>query len=132
MGLVCDQGAMVQGFSRLTFGEGGGGGGTGAGGRLLHAPRKLRDCAAEWPALGTSPASLSSTIILRLYCSRRLMASAADRSFDLLVLGGGSGGLGCARRAASYGARVAIVEQGPLGGTCTDRRRCSIVAPPFI
>ncbi|SPQ99414.1 Glutathione reductase [Plasmodiophora brassicae] len=48
------------------------------------------------------------------------MASAADRSFDLLVLGGGSGGLGCARRAASYGARVAIVEQGPLGGTCVN------------
>ncbi len=30
--------------------------------------------------------------------------------FDLIVLGAGSGGLAAAKRAASYGARVAIVE----------------------
>jgi len=39
-------------------------------------------------------------------------------SLDLLVIGGGSGGLATARRAASYGAKVAIVEMGRLGGTC--------------
>uniref|UniRef100_A0A8C4R4P8 Glutathione reductase, mitochondrial n=2 Tax=Eptatretus burgeri TaxID=7764 RepID=A0A8C4R4P8_EPTBU len=39
------------------------------------------------------------------------------RAFDLLVLGGGSGGLACARRAAELGARTALVERGPLGGT---------------
>jgi glutathione reductase (NADPH) len=38
--------------------------------------------------------------------------------FDLVVLGGGSGGLACALRAAKHGARVALVEPGPLGGTC--------------
>lgn len=43
--------------------------------------------------------------------------AAADR-FDLVVLGGGSGGLACALRAAKHGARVALVEPGPLGGTC--------------
>jgi glutathione reductase (NADPH) len=40
--------------------------------------------------------------------------------FDLLVVGGGSGGLSCAQRAADYGARVALVEPGRLGGTCVN------------
>lgn len=42
------------------------------------------------------------------------------QKFDLLVIGAGSGGLGCARRAASYGAKVAIFEKGDLGGTCVN------------
>jgi len=33
--------------------------------------------------------------------------------FDFIVLGGGSGGSACARRAAEYGARVCIVDRGP-------------------
>ena len=40
--------------------------------------------------------------------------------FDLLVLGAGSGGVRAARRAAASGARVAVVEHGPLGGTCVN------------
>jgi glutathione reductase (NADPH) len=40
--------------------------------------------------------------------------------YDLLVIGGGSGGLAHAQRAAEYGARVAVVEYGPLGGTCVN------------
>jgi glutathione reductase (NADPH) len=42
------------------------------------------------------------------------------QSFDYLVIGGGSGGLASARRAAEYGARVALVESGRLGGTCVN------------
>ena len=38
--------------------------------------------------------------------------------FDLIVIGAGSGGIATARRAASYGAGVAIIESGRLGGTC--------------
>ena len=41
-------------------------------------------------------------------------------SYDFIVLGGGSGGLGAAQRAAEYGARVAVVEPGRLGGTCVN------------
>ncbi len=41
--------------------------------------------------------------------------------FDLLVLGAGSGGLAAAKRAASYGARVAIAEGDRVGGTCVIR-----------
>jgi glutathione reductase (NADPH) len=40
--------------------------------------------------------------------------------FDLIVLGGGSGGIACARRAAEYGARVVLLEPNPLGGTCVN------------
>lgn len=42
----------------------------------------------------------------------------AVASFDYLVIGGGSGGLASARRAAELGARAAVVESHKLGGTC--------------
>ena len=42
------------------------------------------------------------------------------QSWDLIVIGGGSGGLACAQRAARHGARVAIAEPGHLGGTCVN------------
>jgi len=41
-------------------------------------------------------------------------------SFDLIVIGGGSGGLAHAQRAAEYGAKAAVIESGPLGGTCVN------------
>ncbi|MGB5165749.1 MAG: glutathione-disulfide reductase [Woeseiaceae bacterium] len=40
--------------------------------------------------------------------------------FDLIVIGGGSGGLAHAQRAAEYGAKAAVVESQPLGGTCVN------------
>ena len=42
------------------------------------------------------------------------------REYDLLVIGGGSGGLAHAQRAAEYGARAGVIEYGPLGGTCVN------------
>ncbi len=39
---------------------------------------------------------------------------------DLIVVGGGSGGLAAAQRAAEYGARVTVLEYAPLGGTCVN------------
>jgi glutathione reductase (NADPH) len=42
---------------------------------------------------------------------------AAARSIvDFLVVGGGSGGIAAARRAASYGAKTAIIEGSRFGG----------------
>ncbi len=41
--------------------------------------------------------------------------------FDLFVIGAGSGGIASARRAAEYGAKVAVAESGRLGGTCVNR-----------
>jgi glutathione reductase (NADPH) len=40
--------------------------------------------------------------------------------YDLVVIGGGSGGLAHAQRAAEYGAKAAVVDYGPLGGTCVN------------
>jgi glutathione reductase (NADPH) len=39
---------------------------------------------------------------------------------DFIVIGGGSGGIAGARRAAEHGARVLLIENGPLGGTCVN------------
>src|ERR1700688_3795073 len=43
-----------------------------------------------------------------------------DGQYDLIVIGAGSGGLAAAQRAAEYGARVVIIESGPLGGCCVN------------
>jgi glutathione reductase (NADPH) len=45
----------------------------------------------------------------------------AQDNYDLIVIGGGSGGLATARRAAQRGARVVLVEPDELGGTCVNR-----------
>jgi dihydrolipoamide dehydrogenase len=42
-------------------------------------------------------------------------------TFDLLVLGAGSGGYACALRAAQLGLRVGLVERDVVGGTCLHR-----------
>jgi glutathione reductase (NADPH) len=88
----------------------------------------------------SSTAGKTPRSLLSLSTSRRLQhffgtfsnnmstAAAADE-YDMLVIGGGSGGLGCARRAAQYGAKVGLVEYGDseldwaagLGGTCVNR-----------
>jgi dihydrolipoamide dehydrogenase len=47
------------------------------------------------------------------------VADAADgQVYDVVILGGGSGGYACAFRAAELGLSVALVEKGKLGGTC--------------
>ncbi|XP_003383104.1 PREDICTED: glutathione reductase, mitochondrial-like [Amphimedon queenslandica] len=43
-----------------------------------------------------------------------------SRSFDYLVIGAGSGGIASAKKAGALGAKVAIIEHGPLGGTCVN------------
>jgi dihydrolipoamide dehydrogenase len=39
-------------------------------------------------------------------------------TFDLVILGGGSGGYACALRAAELGSRVVLIEKDKVGGTC--------------
>jgi len=44
----------------------------------------------------------------------------ARYDYDLITIGGGSGGVRASRVSSSYGARVALIEAGPLGGTCVN------------
>ncbi|KAG8597326.1 hypothetical protein GDO81_002249 [Engystomops pustulosus] len=76
-------------------------------------------------ALWWYPARRSGLIALT--CRRGLAAIHYD--YDLLVIGGGSGGLACAKEAAKFGKRVAVydyVEPSPqgtkwgIGGTCVN------------
>nr|WP_323748022.1 dihydrolipoyl dehydrogenase [Catenulispora rubra] len=46
---------------------------------------------------------------------------AGDNQFDLVILGGGSGGYACAFRAADLGMSVALIEKAEVGGTCLHR-----------
>ena len=46
--------------------------------------------------------------------------SVSSEAFDLISIGGGSGGLASAQRAAEYGAKTAVIESGRLGGTCVN------------
>jgi dihydrolipoamide dehydrogenase len=45
----------------------------------------------------------------------------ADHSFDVVILGGGSGGYAAALRSAQLGKKVALIERDKLGGTCLHR-----------
>ena len=45
----------------------------------------------------------------------------AEKSYDLVILGGGSGGYACALRAAELGMAVALIEKDKVGGTCLHR-----------
>ncbi len=48
------------------------------------------------------------------------MNASTETHYDLVVIGGGSGGLAAAFRAAEHGARVALCEPDALGGTCVN------------
>ncbi|MCI4410113.1 MAG: glutathione-disulfide reductase [Thiotrichales bacterium] len=43
------------------------------------------------------------------------------QQFDVIVVGGGSGGLSVAERAAEYGAKVLLIERDRIGGACVNR-----------
>ncbi len=44
----------------------------------------------------------------------------STQAFDLITIGGGSGGLACAQRAAEHGAKTVVIESHRLGGTCVN------------
>ncbi|MCB1617290.1 MAG: FAD-dependent oxidoreductase, partial [Pseudomonadales bacterium] len=61
-------------------------------------------------------ATRSYSVFCEFYRSQPLSV----HDYDLLVIGAGSGGVRAARTAAELGARTAVVEAGPLGGTCVN------------
>ncbi len=50
-----------------------------------------------------------------------MQPASSQRTYDLVILGGGSGGYACALRAAQLGLSVALVEEDKVGGTCLHR-----------
>ncbi len=44
------------------------------------------------------------------------------KHFQYLVVGGGSGGIASARRAAEFGVKVGLIEKQALGGTCVSSK----------
>ena len=58
--------------------------------------------------------------IIGFYLPFRMEFTVSDQAFDLISVGGGSGGLACAQRAAEYGAKTAVIESQRLGGTCVN------------
>lgn len=56
--------------------------------------------------------------LLRTFTSTHVLAS--SKHYDYLVIGGGSGGISSARRAAKYGAKTLLVESNVLGGACVN------------
>jgi hypothetical protein len=84
-------------------------------------------CNSHSPAYTNRSISTASSTFNLSFASRSFSTKMSSSSetpssthFDYLVIGGGSGGLGSGRRAASYGARVGIVEFQRLGGTCVN------------
>eukprot|EP00090_Calanus_glacialis_P000776 TRINITY_DN10542_c0_g1_i2.p2 TRINITY_DN10542_c0_g1~~TRINITY_DN10542_c0_g1_i2.p2 ORF type:complete len:374 (-),score=126.99 TRINITY_DN10542_c0_g1_i2:621-1742(-) len=58
--------------------------------------------------------------IVRSVSSINMPPVPATKHFDYLVLGGGSGGIASARRAAEFGLSVGLIESARLGGTCVN------------
>lgn len=50
----------------------------------------------------------------------KMSSPTSTSKYDYLVIGGGSGGIASARRAAGHGASVCVIERAALGGTCVN------------
>jgi dihydrolipoamide dehydrogenase len=76
----------------------------------------------DWaPYEGTHPPDRDRPGDPHLLHGGRDVANDASTVFDVVILGGGSGGYAAALRGAQLGLSVALIEKGELGGTCLHR-----------
>lgn len=86
------------------------------------APQRSR--AAEQlrsnPSLSVAPVSRLAGLG-RQFSASSLSMAPVTKQYDYIVVGGGSGGSGAARRASGwYGAKTCIIESGVSGGCCVN------------
>lgn len=92
---------------------------------FTHGPASANYSVAAFANLRQNSVSTAGSLKVRpsFLRSSALSMSTEDSDeydYDYLVIGAGSGGIASARRAATYGAKVGVVEKGRLGGTCVN------------
>ncbi len=90
----------------------------------------------SWNLLHKKLASVRLNEISRQLSTSSTTMAPVPKQYDFIVIGGGSGGSGAARRASGwYGAKTLLVENGRSGGTCVNvgydspAGRCKSVLP---
>ena len=90
---------------------------------VVASNAKVTTASAPAPRLASLSRHFSSTPAARSSGTSNsdTMGATEKLSYDYIVLGGGSGGSGSARRAAGwYGKKTLIIESGRAGGTCVN------------
>src|SRR3546814_12985143 len=98
------------------------------GDRAWHAWRQHERCHRTTgcrPGLRAHPADRPGALFAAAV--RLSMAGGPELDFDLVVIGGGSGGLAAAFRAAGHGARVALLEPDAVGRASSGEGGCQTV-----
>lgn len=73
-----------------------------------------------WLIYSFQAGSISLKPSFRHHIKLSLSQQNGANHYDYLVIGGGSGGIASARRAATYGVKVGVIEKERLGGTCVN------------
>lgn len=85
--------------------------------RLISTPLSTHTFSSNRTLL----ASLRLHSIARHFSAVPKAMAPTPKQFDFIVIGGGSGGSGAARRASGwYGAKTLLIEHGRSGGTCVN------------
>ena len=80
-----------------------------------------RVTAAESLCVKLSISALVSSSLARKFSSATVKMVLVTKQYDFIVIGGGSGGSGAARRASGwYGAKTCIIDAGVPGGCCVN------------
>src|SRR5437764_6936219 len=98
-----------------------GGGCLGKCGAASVRKRCVRNATAVLSSCPGAPPGLPISASIGAGSSASTRRHSMEMTHDLIVIGGGSGGVAGSRRAAAHGAKVAIVEADRFGGTCVIR-----------